>query len=96
VRDPQFKLVFPHEYRSLKGKPAGLDGVPANYKQVKTKQALYDLKNDVGETSDVSAGHPDVVARLEHAGEEARAALGDELTGRTGSEVRPSGRIAEN
>jgi len=95
VRDPQFKLVFPHEYRSLNGKPAGRDGVPANYKQLKTKQALYDLKNDVGETTDVSADHPDVVARLEHAGEEARAALGDELTNRTGSEVRPPGRIAE-
>jgi arylsulfatase A len=95
VRDPQFKLVFPHEYRSLDGKPGGRDGVPANYKQLKTKQALYDLKNDVGETTDVSADHPDVVARLEHAGEEARAALGDELTKRTGSEVRPPGRIAE-
>ena len=96
VRDPQFKLVFPHEYRSLEGNPAGRDGVPAHYKQVKAKQALYDLKNDVGETTDVAQDHPDVVARLERAGEEARAALGDELTGRTGSEVRPPGRIAEN
>jgi arylsulfatase A len=95
VRDPQFKLVFPHQYRSLDGKPAGRDGVPASYKQLKTKQALYDLKKDVGETTDVSADHPDVVARLEHAGEEARAALGDELTGRKGSEVRPPGRLAE-
>ena len=95
VRDSQFKLVFPHQYRSLDGKPAGRDGVPANYKQLKTKQALYDLKNDVGEATDVSADHPDVVARLEHAGEEARAALGDELTNRTGSEVRPPGRITE-
>ena len=30
VRDPQFKLVFPHEYRSLNGKPGGRDGVPAH------------------------------------------------------------------
>src|SRR3954470_5610802 len=95
VRDPRFKLVFPHEYRSLDGRPGGRDGVPATYKQLKTKQALYDLKNDVGETTDVSADHSDVIARLEHAGEEARAALGDELTKRTGSEVRPPGRIAE-
>jgi arylsulfatase A len=95
VRDPQFKLVFPHEYRSLDGKPGGRDGVPATYKQLKTHQALYDLKNDVGETTDVAADHPEVVARLEHAGEEARLALGDELTGRTGREVRPPGRTAE-
>lgn len=95
VRDRQFKLVFPHEYRSLKGKPAGRDGVPANYKQLEAEQALYDLKNDVGETTDVSADHLDVVARLEHAGEKARTALGDDLTGRSGNEVRPPGRIAE-
>jgi hypothetical protein len=69
--------------------------VPATYKQLKTKQALYDLKNDVGETTDVSADHSDVVVRLQHAGEEARAALGDELTSRTGREVRPPGRLAE-
>ncbi len=95
VRDRQFKLVFPHEYRSLNGKPGGRDGVPASYKQRKTKQALYDLKNDVGEATDVAAEHPDVVARLERAAEEARAALGDTLTGRTGNEVRPAGRVAE-
>jgi arylsulfatase A-like enzyme len=95
VRDRQFKLVFPHEYRSLDGKPAGRDGVSASYKQLKTKQALYDLKKDIGEATDISADHPDVVARFEHAGEEARAALGDELTGRKGSEVRPPGHLTE-
>jgi arylsulfatase A-like enzyme len=95
VRDAQYKLVFPHEYRSLDGKPAGRDGVPANYKQLKTKQVLYDLKNDVGESTDVSADHPDVVARLERASEEARTTLGDELTDRKGSEVRHPGRLAE-
>jgi arylsulfatase A-like enzyme len=92
VRDGRFKLVFPHEYRTLDGRPGGRDGVPVNYKQRKTGQALYDLKNDVSETTDVSADHPEVVARLERAGEEARAALGDTLTKRKGSEVRPPGR----
>jgi arylsulfatase A len=94
VRDRRFKLVFPHQYRSLDGRPGGRDGVPVRYSQLKTKEALYDLKNDVGEETDVSAEHPDVVARLEQAGKEARAALGDRLTGRTGSEVRPPGRIS--
>ena len=37
VRDRRWKLVFPHEYRSLDGKPGGRDGVPANYKQLKTE-----------------------------------------------------------
>jgi arylsulfatase A-like enzyme len=93
VRDSRWKLVFPHEYRSLDGKPGGRDGVPANYKQLKTEQALYDLKNDVGETTDVSAKHPKIIARLEQAAEQAREALGDELTNRKGNEVRPAGHV---
>jgi arylsulfatase A len=95
VRDRQWKLVLPHKYRSLDGKPGGRDGVPAAYKELMTEQSLYDLKNDVSERSDVSADHPDVVARLERAAEEARATLGDVLTKREGSEVRPPGRLAE-
>jgi arylsulfatase A-like enzyme len=92
VRDRQWKLVFPHEYRSLDGNPAGRDGRPKPYKQLKADQALYDLKNDVGETTDVASQHPEIVARLEKEAEKARAALGDTLTGRTGSEVRPAGK----
>ena len=69
---------------------------PRNYKQLKTKQALYDLKNDVGETTDVAADHPEIVARLERAAEKARATLGDTLTGRKGSEVRPPGKVASD
>lgn len=93
VRDRRWKLVLPHEYRSLNGQPGGRDGIPAPYKQLKTKQALYDLKEDIGETKDVSADHPDVVALLEKAAEQARATLGDTLTHRQGSEVRPAGKL---
>ncbi|HEX3601302.1 MAG TPA: sulfatase [Lacipirellulaceae bacterium] len=95
VRDRQWKLVFPHEYRSLDGKPGGRDGNPVPYKQLKTKEALYDLKTDVGEHHDVVADHPDLVAKFEAEGEKAREALGDKLTGRKGSEVRPPGKVAE-
>jgi arylsulfatase A-like enzyme len=93
VRDRRWKLILPHQYRSLNGKPAGRDGVPATYMQLKTGTALYDLKKDIGETTDVAALHPDVVSRLERATETARASLGDSLTGRKGSEIRPAGRI---
>lgn len=95
VRDPRWKLVLPHEYRSLNGKPGGRDGVPAPYTQLKAKEALYDLKNDVSEEHDVSADHPEIVARLERAAEQARVELGDELTHRVGSEVRPPGRVGK-
>jgi arylsulfatase A len=95
VRDRQWKLVLPHEYRSLDGKPAGRDGNPVNYKQLKTKKELYDLKNDVGERNNVFKKHPKIVARLEQEAEKARAALGDTITGRDGNEVRPPGKVAE-
>jgi hypothetical protein len=91
VRDRRWKLVFPHQYRSLDGNPGGRDGRAEQYKQLTTGKALYDLKNDVGETADVASQHPDIVARLEEHAEKARTALGDILTGRTGSEVRPAG-----
>jgi hypothetical protein len=96
VRDRQWKLVLPHKYNSLDGKPGGRDGVPAAYKQLTTEQSLYDLKTDIGERNDVSADYPDIVARLERAAEEARATLGDVLTGREGSEVREPGHFADN
>jgi arylsulfatase A len=57
--------------------------------------ALYDLVSDIGETTDVAADHPDVVSRLEAAAEAARHTLGDARSGRSGSQVRPIGRVAE-
>jgi arylsulfatase A len=95
VRDRRWKLVLPHEYRSLDGKPPGSDGNSATYKQLRTNEELYDLKNDIGEKNDVLKDHPKIVARLEREAEKARAVLGDTLTGREGSEVRPPGKLAE-
>lgn len=54
---------------------------------------LYDLEADPGETTDVVADHPDVVAALEVHVEAARASLGDARTGRVGADVRPIGRV---
>jgi arylsulfatase A-like enzyme len=92
VRDRRWKLVFPHSFRSLKGKAPGSDGAAVAYRQAKTGKALYDLKKDIGETTNVATSHPKIVARLEKFGEQARKALGDTLTGATGQEVRSAGR----
>ncbi|MCK5652191.1 MAG: discoidin domain-containing protein, partial [Gemmatimonadetes bacterium] len=81
-----------HRTRSYVGVEPGMDGLPGPYAHPTVPTALYDLDNDVGETTDVSADHPDVVARLDALAEVARATLGDRLTGRVGSEVRPVGR----
>jgi arylsulfatase A len=54
---------------------------------------LYDVRNDVSETREVSAEHPDVVARLTALAERARAELGDMDTPGTGQ--RPAGWVDE-
>ena len=43
VRDRQFKLVFPHKYRSLNGRAGGENGKPVKYDQNTAELALYDL-----------------------------------------------------
>ncbi len=80
VRDRQWKLHVPHSYRTLGGRPGGVGGRPAGYRQSQIGQSLYDLKADPGETRDVAAEHPDVVERLLLAAEQARHELGDKLT----------------
>jgi arylsulfatase A-like enzyme len=93
VRDPRWKLHLPHGYRTLAGRPGGRGGQPVAYEQAQIGVALYDLQNDVGETTDVAANHPEVVARLLAAAEVARSDLGDRLTNREGSGIRPPGRV---
>jgi len=92
--DGRWKLQLPHTYNSLGGRPGGHGGVPARYTSKKIAQPeLYDLANDVGETSDVAARHPDVVTRLLAVAEQARALLGDSLTKRQGHGIRPAGQV---
>ncbi len=92
VRDRRWKLHAPHSYRTLNGRPGGTNGKPVNYQQQKIGAELFDLKNDVGETTDVANQHPQVVARLKAELEKGRADLGDKLTGTQGSGIRPAGK----
>ena len=93
--DGRWKLQLPHSYRTLAGKPGGRDGTPVPYEQRKIESAgLYDLANDVSETTDVAAQHPKMVKQLEAEAEKARAELGDSLTKREGKGVREPGRAA--
>ena len=94
VRDARWKLHLPHRYRTMEGSEAGRDGMPGQYQHKTIGPALFDLKNDVGETTDVAEDHPEVVARLEAIAERARHDLGDTLTKRQGVGVRPHGASA--
>ncbi|MCA9028052.1 MAG: sulfatase [Planctomycetaceae bacterium] len=92
IRSGDWKLHFPHEYRTLEG-PAGRDGKPSKYTQAKTQTALYNLRTDVGETFDLKAEYPDEVAQLEALANEARTELGDTATSQTGVGIRPAGKF---
>ena len=94
--DGCWKLQLPHTYQTLAGQPGGTNGVPVPYSHRKVEnEELYDLVHDIGETTDVSARHPELVQQLEAEAEKARADLGDALTKRAGSGRREPGRLKE-
>ena len=92
VRSGDWKLVFPHRYRSLKNVP-GADGLPGPYQQLQAGLELYNLKEDIGETKDVAKDHVDIVKKLSAFADEMRADLGDSFQKKHGSGVRPAGKI---
>ncbi len=96
VSSGPWKLVLPHTYRTLGGKPGGRDGLPSGYEQRKvTQPELYNVDDDPGETTDVAAQHAEIVERLLLVAERARQDLGDSLTARVGKGARPSGRLPD-
>ncbi len=52
---------------------------------------LYNLRDDIGETTDVYDQHPDIVREIEREAEEFRRLFGDRRLNREGSEVREVG-----
>lgn len=90
----QWKLVFPHTYRSI---PVGIssrnDGIPVKYSQIKLeKSMLFDLSKDPAESQDLSQDFPDILKKLQVFAEEARNEMGDQLTGRKGTKIREHGK----
>lgn len=96
VRSGRWKLLLPLEKPLLQigmgklgilasGRSSRLFGDPVPAR-------LFDLDVDIGESTDVSARYPHVVARLMALAEKARSDIGD--LDRPGRSVRPPGRIA--
>ena len=54
---------------------------------------LYNLRQDIGETTDVSTSHPNVMGDLRERAEACREDLGDSATGAPGKNRRPCGRV---
>ena len=95
VRSGRWKLVFPHTYRTLAGKPGGTGGKPSKYESTSVGLALFDLEKDLSEKLNVAAQHPDVVKRLEALAEQCRDDLGDSLVKRAGRNAREPGRLTD-
>ena len=93
VMSGQWKLMLPHTYRTLAGKPGGTEGRPVPYGSAQAETALYDLYADVGETTNVAEKHPEIVARLQAYAEHAREDLGDSLQKRVGTGLREPGKV---
>ncbi len=94
VRRDDWKLVLPHEGRSYEGQVPGNDGFPGKAPENHPfSLALYDLRRDPAERYDVKEVYPEILAELQKVAEEAREDLGDDITKRTGKNVRLSGVI---
>ncbi len=93
MRMGQWKLHFPHGYRTLSGREGGTGGIPVKYDQAKIDLALFDLDSDIAESTDVKDQHPEVLAKMQKLADTMREDLGD---GRDkGNGRREPGRLEE-
>ena len=74
---------------------SGLSGIASRhgYRVVETPKALFDLKSDPGESTNIIADHRDVEDRLDTLADTMRKELGDSLTGCPGKGIRPRATI---
>jgi arylsulfatase A len=90
----KWKLILPHRYRTMAGKPGGMDGIPNRYSSATSGLELYDILADISETNDLSKENPKIMKRLLALAELAYEDLGDGPKKRVGKGVRPAGQLA--
>ena len=89
MRAGKWKLHFPHNYRSLEDRAPGNDGTPSKYNySMRTGIELYDLENDISESTNVVDDNPKVLANLLKLADKMRADLGDSLLKLDGPGIR--------
>ena len=91
IRMNDWKIHFTRTYRSLNGRPGGIDGIPVKYDMnVIEQNELYNLKDDPRELNNVYNEFPEIAKKMEELGERARNELGDNLSGKKGMGMRLS------
>ena len=94
IRWGEWKIHFPHGYRSMVDNPVGSGGVPGKYDySVKTGIELYSLHLDPSETKNVANEYPEVMNNLKRLANHMRADLGDNLTNTKPTNQRKSGQV---
>lgn len=94
IRKGQWVLTFPSMSQTYKKLAAiGGDGYPGKYSTDSVRLALYDLRNDPGETLDVKEKYPVVVKELMAIADKYRYEIGDDLTKQRGAEIRPAAKV---
>jgi arylsulfatase A-like enzyme len=88
VRDSEWKLILPVASAETSAKGKTNDNAKSA-----SRSELFNLRTDIGETTDVAAQHPEVIARLD----KLVAAMKDDLgTDGLGPGVRPIGKVANS
>jgi arylsulfatase len=76
---------------------SGLEGIASRhgYRVVEIPKALFNLKADPAETTNLIDQHPEVVAQIDELAVKIRRELGDSLTGSSGQHIRPRATILD-
>jgi len=93
VRYKNWELVLPHQSQAYSQGTPGKDGKPGPAPITGVPMALYDLTHDPGTVYDVQNQYPEIVAEILKYAEKAREDLGDDLTKRTGKNIRAAAAV---
>lgn len=89
-----WKLVFPHRYRSIIDAEIGVDGMPGAYRYYDVEEPeLYNLVEDISESRNLAGEYPEVVKRLIILADSCRTDIGDALLEIEGHNNRPPGIV---
>jgi len=96
IRYGKWKMYFPHKYRTLNGREGGKGGLPVEYDYNTIDEIeLYNLAEDISETTNVAAANPEVIAKIQLLGDSIRSELGDALENKSGTGNRVVGKVED-
>ena len=92
-----WKIIFPHRYRTIKNAVIGNGGQPGEYQHLSIEEIeLYNISEDITESINVAAGYPDIVGELMILADSCRTDLGDALTDMVGKNTRKPRMRSDN